>query len=190
MDFQNNKDEIKMLLSLVKDGNQQAFVSLLSRYKPLIDSAVAKFSSDDAYSLYREDLRQEASVVFYNAILAYDIEQNEVEFGLFAKICIQNALVSVLRKLQRRGAEPIEELSELLFCAECDEPSSKLLEEERLKSIYSVIRKNLSDFEYSVWQMYVSGKGAAQIAQDLDTDIKSVTNAIYRIRKKLRGLLS
>lgn len=191
MGVQISKDDIRVLIVAVRNGDQVAFAALLERYKPLIDAAVAKFSSDEAFSLYREDLKQEASLVFYNSILAYDLEQNEVEFGLFAKICIHNALVSVLRSLKRRTEEPIAQIPEsLLTVQDFDDPLSRMLERERLKSLYAVIRKNLSDLEYEVWQLYMSGRSAAEIAERLGTDQKSVNNAIYRIRKKLRDRLS
>jgi DNA-directed RNA polymerase specialized sigma subunit len=144
MGVQISKDDIRVLIVAVRNGDQVAFATLLERYKPLIDAAVAKFSSDEAFSLYREDLKQEASLVFYNSILAYDLEQNEVEFGLFAKICIHNALVSVLRSLKRRTEEPIAQIPEsLLTVQDFDDPLSRMLERERLKSLYAVIRKNL-----------------------------------------------
>lgn len=185
-----NSCDIKELILKVRNGDQEAFVTLLDRYKPLIDSSVYRFSSDESFSLYCEDLRQEASVVFYNSILAYDLEQNEVEFGLFAKICIHNALVSQLRALKKRCAEPLERIPENLFFAQdTEDPSVRLLEQERIRSLYAVIRKNLSDFEYTVWQLYVSGRSAADVASLLGSNEKSITNAIYRIRKKLRALL-
>lgn len=188
METQNGKEDIRALISAVRNGDQLAFDTLLQRYKPLIDASVARFYSDEAFALYAEDLRQEASLVFYNSILAYDLDQNEVEFGLFAKICIYNALVSVLRSLKRRSVEPLAEIPEsLLTLQDFDDPSSRMLERERLESLYAVIRKNLSDLEYKVWQYYMSGLSAAQIANKLGTDAKSVNNAIYRIRKKLRS---
>ena len=190
MKTQENCGDVKDLILSVRSGNQEAFVTLLEKYRPLIDSSVMRFSYDEAYSLYREDLRQEASVVFYNSILAYDLEQNEVEFGLFAKICIQNALVSQLRTLKKRSAETLEKVPENLFASQATEdPSVRLLEQERIRSLYAVIRKNLSDFEYKVWQLYISGRSASDIASLLESNEKSITNAIYRIRKKLRALL-
>lgn len=190
MEFEKNSCDIRGLILAVRNGDQEAFVTLLERYKPLIDSSVSRFSMDESFSLYCEDLRQEASLVFYNSILAYDLEQNEVEFGLFAKICIHNALVSQLRALKKRCEEPIEKIPENLFSAQgTDDPSVRILEQERIKSLYSVIRKNLSDFEYEVWQLYVSGRSAAEVALVLSSNEKSITNAIYRIRKKLRALL-
>lgn len=186
----NNSCDIKEAILRVRNGDQEAFVFLIDRYRPLIDSSVNKFSSDDSFSLYRDDLRQEASVVFYNSILAYDLEQNEVEFGLFAKICIHNALASQLRALKKRLVEPMECIPEKLFVSQdSEDPAVKILEQERLKSLHAVIRKNLSDFEYTVWQLYYSGRSAKDIATTLCTDEKSISNAIYRIRKKLRALL-
>lgn len=187
---ENSGKDLKSLILAVRNGDQDAFAVLLKQYKPLIDAAVARFSSDEAFALYSEDLRQEASVVFYNSILAYDLDQDEVEFGLFAKICIYNALVSFLRTLKRRSAETVAENPEILLEAhDFDDPSAKILEQERLKSLYSIIRKNLSDFEYTVWNYYMSGRSASRIADVLGTDTKSVNNAIYRVRKKLREIL-
>lgn len=190
MKANSSKDDIRALILAVKNGDQSAFDTLLGQYRPLIDASIVRFSSDESFSLYCEDLRQEASVVFYNSILAYDLDQNEVEFGLFAKICIYNALVSFLRALKRRAAEPVAEIPDnLLSVQDFEDPSARMLEQERLKSLYAVIRKNLSELEYKVWQLYISGRTAAEIASLLDTDEKSVSNAIYRIRRKLRAVL-
>ena len=187
MNSANRKNDIRSLIVAVREGDQDAFVALLEQYKPLLESSVAKFSSDEAFSLYFEDLRQEASLVFYNSILAYDLEQTEVEFGLFAKICIYNALVSVLRSHKKRSAEQLAQSPEKMQDEQAfEDPTSMMLEQERLKSLYAVIRKNLSDFEYTIWQLYMSGRSASEIASLLSTDKKSVSNAIYRIRRKLR----
>ena len=191
MASKNRKEDIRESIVAVRNGDQIAFASMLEQYKPLIDASVARFSSDESFSLYSEDLKQEASLVFYNSILAYDLEQTEVEFGLYAKICIYNALVSVLRSLKRRSVEALAEAPEdLISSQEFDDPSSRMLERERLESLYAVIRKNLSKLEYTVWEYYMSGMSAQQIAKKLNTDEKSINNAIYRIRKKLRDRLT
>ena len=190
MNVKKSKKDVRALILDVRGGDQNAFDTLLDQYRPLIDASVARFSSDESFSLYCEDLKQEASVVFYNSILAYDLEQNEVEFGLFAKICIYNALVSFLRAMKRRSAEPVAEIPQnLITVQDFEDPSARMLEQERLKSLYAVIRKNLSELEYKVWQLYISGRSASEIATLLSTNDKSINNAIYRIRKKLREVL-
>ena len=178
------------LLFRVRAGEQESFSVLLDQYRPLIESLVARFSADAQLESDREDLRQEAVMSFYHAILAYDTEQTEVEFGLYAKICISNALISQARIQKRRTAEQLtESLSTHVFVHDSEDPAGRILEQERVKALYSVIRKNLSDFEYRVWQCYMSGMTAAEIGRLVDKDEKAVSNAIYRIRKKLRALL-
>ena len=123
-------------------------------------------------------------------MLTYDTEQSEVEFGLYAKICISNALISQLRVQKKHTAEQFtESLNTFILVHDSEDPSDKVLEEERVKALYSLIRKNLSNYEYRIWRLYMSGGTARDISAVVGADEKSVGNAIYRIRKKLRELL-
>ena len=187
---ETEKNELLQKILAVKNGEEEAFAFLLAKYRPLIGSVVAKFCDPELSASHRDDLHQEATVVFYQAIMTFDVEQSDVEFGLYAKICMTNALVSQLRLLRKRKVEPLTESGrELLFVHDTEDPSSGILEQERLNALYSVIRNTLSDFEYRVWQLYMSGRTAAEVGRLLDKDDKSITNAIYRIRKKLRATL-
>ena len=194
MNQPNEKQTLLAYIRRVREGDQEAFSSLLEQYRPLLQSQLSSFSHEGQNSADVEDLRQEAMMAFYHAILAYDLEQSEVEFGLYAKICISNALISQLRIQKRREAEQLTEAfnfeSFMKAGEECDDPVARVLEQEREQILYAVIRKNLSDFEYRVWQLYMSGRTAAEIGRAVDKDERSVSNAIYRIRKKLRALLS
>ena len=173
----------------VREGSQESFSSLLERYRPLIEGAVSRFANDGITELAREDLRQEASLSFYQSILTYDPEQTEVEFGLYAKICINNALVSRMRKLkQRRPDEPLPE--EIGDWQGAGDPAEPVLEQERMDALYKRIRGVLSDYECRVWSLYMAGRSAKGIGEIVGKDEKSVTNAIYRIRKKLRAELN
>ncbi len=178
------------LISRVRKKDGDAFETLLGKYTPLIEASVVKILGEELLSLYGDDFRQEATVVFYNSILTYDMEQHEVEFGLYAKICIANALISQLRVLKKRNAERLSETSDDgLFANASEDPSLEILEQESLRTLYSVIRGNLSKLEYDIWQLYMSGRTAKDIAIVVNKDEKSVNNAIYRIRKKLRARL-
>ena len=191
MDKVENTFDVNALIVKVRDGDQQAFLFLLDKYKPLLKSLVSKFGSDDFTKSLEEDLLQEATVVFYNAILTYDQTQTEVEFGLYARICISNALVSQMRYINKRRVErSIEpESSELLVQETAINPVDDIVKQEDLRALYSIIKKNLSDYEYLIWHNYMLGKTAKEIGQVVGSGEKSVTNAIYRIRKKLRSLL-
>ena len=186
----SEKNEIILMIKRVRDGEHKAFSELVEKYDPLIESLVSRFYDGDMVGVSRDDLRQEAVLRFYNSILTYDIDQCEVEFGLYAKICISNALISQHRLQKKRTAEQLAELYDIPdFVYDSEDPSDRILEEERVKALYSLIRKNLSPYEYRVWQAYMSGRTAKDISIAVDSDEKSVSNAIYRIRKKLRALL-
>ncbi len=194
MGLESEKQLIRELINKVRtsesEESQRAFEDLLDRYDPLIRSSVAKITEDCLARPFADDLKQEATMVFYNAILTYDTDQTEVEFGLYAKICISNALISQLRSLKKRAAEPLADTeSNNFFVYESEDPSENILEQERVKALYAVIRKNLSSFEYKVWQYYMSGRTAREIGLLVGKDERSISNAIYRIRKKLRAVL-
>ena len=190
----SEKSLVRELIEIVREANgeesQRAFEEMLKRYDPLIKASVAKISENEVAKPFYDDLAQEATVVFYNSILTYDIDQTEVEFGLYAKICIANALVSQLRSLKRRVMEPLEDTEKTgIFVHEYGDPSESILEQERVRALYSVIRKHLSTFEYRVWRYYMSGRTAKEIGQLVGKDEKAIANAIYRIRRKLREAL-
>ena len=185
-----NTSEIGCLIEKVRDSDQEAFLELLERYKPLLHSQVSKFTNDELTKDLYEDLLQEATIVFYNAILNFDLTQKDVEFGLYARICIYNALVSQMRVVSRRKAEQPTELDSPAFADNAIEDlADNIVEAENIKEIYSTIRNHLSSYEYSIWHSYMLGKTAKEIGEMLDKDEKSVSNAVYRIRKKLRAVL-
>ena len=94
-------------------------------------------------------------------------------------------MVSQLRLHKKHTLEQAtESINTVVFVHDSEDPSRRVLEEERVKALYSVFRQNLSPFEYNVWNMYISGRTAKEIGSIVNKDEKSVSNAIYRIRKK------
>ena len=70
-----------------------------------------------------------------------------------------------------------------------EDPLDTITKKEYFQNIESAIDKSLSDFEKQVLNKYMNGKTYVQIAEDLDTSVKSIDNAIQRIRKKaIKGL--
>ncbi len=185
-----DKSLIVCLIEEVRQGSQSAFSQMLDRYKPLLEAAVVKFLKDENCRPHEDDLRQEATLAFYNAILNYDLTSYEVEFGLYAKICVTNALISHARSLSRRSAEQFSGIISELGTSLEEEPSARLIDIENLQQTDAFIRRSLSPLEYRVWCLYVSGKTAGEIGELIGKNEKSVNNAVYRIRKKLRELLS
>ena len=74
--------------------------------------------------------------------------------------------------------------------ADVDEnPAQSLIERESFLMLYQLISGELSDYENRIWWMYLSGRTAKEIAEQMGKDEKSVQNAIYRIRRKLRSVI-
>ncbi|MBR4032129.1 MAG: hypothetical protein IKJ07_05265 [Clostridia bacterium] len=187
-----NADTLIELITHAREGSQDAFVELKRRYTPLIESQIAKHTLADMSAQDVEDLRGEATSIFGNAVCNYDCTAEGVEFGLYAKICIGNGLVSFVRSYLRRKKKTVIplELAES-SAAEGSDPLQSLVDKENAQELMRTIKKSLSDYENRVWWLYVSGMSASEIAATIgEADPRSVSNAIYRIRRKLRSKLS
>lgn len=187
--------EREYLFSLIKSarfGDQEAFLYLKEKYKPLLTSLTVKYSLPDMLPQDVEDLTQEALVIFYNAVCNYECSPDGVEFGLYAKICIENGLVSFVRSYLRRAKRavlPLEKADDR-FEDRIYDPLQSLVAKENMSDMVRMIRKHLSEYENRVWWMYVSGMTVSDISKELGgADPKSVSNAVYRIRKKLRKVI-
>ena len=183
--------KVESLILRARAGDQTAFEDLLKNYDVLFQNLMNRFqvSLDE-----KEDVYQELSLVFYNAVLSYDLEQKEVTFGLYSKICMQNALITQQNRAKRKNdmvsqieyvGEDIEKLDDGVL-----DPSSETVSRETLENMYKKIDRALSPFESIVWQMYLTESGNKSIAKALGKSEKSIENAIFRIKRKLRDVFS
>ena len=185
---ENQKSEnTAALICRVRENDQSAFAALLSLYEPLLHAKVVQYASGLCASDI-EDLRQVALLAFYRAAKSFDLAQSEVEFGLYAKICISNALVSQLRMINNHALE-LNDVSVDGGDGGEGDPARRLMEQEAAEALLSRIRGVLSAYENRVWSLYITGLSAAAIASRLGKDPHSVENAVYRIRQKLRRAL-
>ena len=186
------QDIVSPLILRVREGDQNAFGKLLQLYEPLFSSLLSKMEVRTLNVQDIEDLRQELTVVFYHSIFSYELEQSEVRFGLYTKICMSNALITQLRKLNKQKTSisldtgDDETLSEILGHEE--NPSEAIVKRETIENMNRKIDSVLSPFEIKVWQMYLTGNSAKSIAKTLGKTEKSIENAIFRLRRKLRCL--
>lgn len=183
---------VKNLILQVRMEDQDAFEEMLQIYEPLILSFVSRFANNDVAEQDVEDFKQELTVAFYNSILSYDLSQKDVSFGLYSKICMNNFLITQLRALKKRkSAEALALEGEARLMEEFDsqdDPSWDMIRREELRELNKKIEDALSDFENKVWKYYVSGCSSREIAEALGKTEKSIDNAIFRIRQKLKGL--
>ena len=178
------------LLLLAKEGDGDAFVRLVEEYKPMLDSAVAVYR-DGLCDQDIEELHQEALLAFHRAVQSYELLYGNVSFGLYAKICVGKAIVSALRQLKKNAGITVIPLDEIEPSAlTVSDPASSVIERESAAELRAFIRENLSKYENSVWWMHYSGMSIDEIAESLGSNKKSVSNALARIKRKLRTLLS
>ena len=185
------KENVKELILRAQGGDDGAFIALKDIYRPLIESSSRKFITDMMTQQDSEDLFQEALLHFCNSVCSYNCESEGVEFGLYAKICIEHGLVSFIRVYNRQNrlrAVSLDARGEPLSVGGRDVLSS-VVEREQTAMLVRKINKQLSPLENKVWWRYVSGASVARIADEIGIDNKSVSNAIYRIRKKLKTAL-
>ena len=192
--FESYDEIVRNLISQVRKEDQDAFEELLEIYDPLIVSFVNRFFNTGVSQQDAEDFKQELTLTFYNAILSYDLSQTHVSFGLYAKICMNNFFITQLRALKkRRGLETVslEETSEEGNEVKAeDDLSADMIRREEMREWNKKIEVALSKFEYKVWQYYFSGCSSREIAEELGRTEKSIENAIFRIRNKLKVLFS
>lgn len=169
------------LITAAKDGDQAAFAELCESYKPLISSMTDRYTNavSEGYTVEKDDLRQEATVAFYCAVMTFDTSQSEVSFGLYAKICIRNKMVSLLRKLRKRSAPKVVNKSvdkaEKFFGISFDRDELLALSE-----------KVLSPRERRVLMLYADGRSYKEISAETGMAEKSVDNALFRAKAKLK----
>ena len=184
---------VRELVLQAQAGSREAYLALLSKYRPLLEAAVARFSMSEMTDQERADMREEAERVFLGAVSTYDTEQESVDLGLYAKVCLRNGLLSAWRhlaSLRRVAPLPLGEgFSESVSDPDTD-LTQQMLEEERFGQLCRTVRGHLSDFENQVWWQYVTGVSVVAIAEGMGKDERSIHNAIYRIRKKLRERLT
>ena len=184
------------LIGLIKAGDKHALNFLLNKYKELVNIKVGKYFIVGAE---REDSVQEGMIGLYKAIRDFDTEKQN-SFKTFANLCIERQLITAIKTSNRQKHMPLNSylslnnsayeedegmpLVETLDSHVMEDPLDTLTKKEYYKTLETAIDKNLSDFEKQVLRRYIRGESYVAIAEKLDTPVKSVDNAIQRIRKK------
>ena len=193
-DSLNKTDE--ELAEIAKNGDKDALEYLLNRYKDLVEMKVNKYFIIGAE---KEDIIQEGLIGLYKAIKSFDINK-ESSFKSFANLCIERQLITAIKTSNRQKHMPLNssislnanaydedsdsELLEKLDMQVLEDPLETITKKEYYKNIETKIDQNLSDFEKQVLQRYARGESYVNIAEKLAAPVKSVDNAIQRIRKK------
>ena len=202
IDYDNMTDED--LVEITKSGDKSAFEYLLNKYKELVNIKVSKYYIVGAE---KDDIIQEGLIGLFKAIKSYKSDMKN-SFKSFANMCIERQLITAIKSSNRQKHMPLNSYLSLNVSAYDEEdgksdtplidvfnttliedPLDTITKKEYYQNIEKTIDKSLSDFEKKVLNKYINGKSYIQIAEDLDAPVKSIDNAIQRIRKKaIKGL--
>lgn len=166
-------------LLAIKNGDERAFFSLCEDYAALVGSMTQSFF-ETCHDVDKDDLRQEAVMALYKAAMGFSLDQTEVTFGLYAKICIRNRLISVRRKLTSQSRLKSRQNMQRL------RPAGHKDAYEWDVQLSQEVLSLLSPFEQKVFALYVKRCSYSEIARKLSRSEKSIDNAVYRIKRKLR----
>lgn len=193
-DYSKMKDED--LINIIKSGDKSALDFLINKYKELVNMKVSKFFMIGAE---REDIVQEGLIGLFKAIKSYD-EEKQNSFKTFANLCIERQLITAIKSSNRQKHMPLNSylslnttayeedddtnLLDIFNAHQIEDPLDTITKKEYYETVETAIDKSLSNFEKQVLNRYMQGESYIQIAEKLDTPVKSVDNAIQRIRKK------
>ncbi len=182
------------LIYYIKEGNSDDGNILYEKYYPFIKSLVSKMAKVCKNSALEEnDLYQEGMIGLINAINNYD-ESKDNKFYTYAKACIEkniiSAIVSANRKKHKIMNESIliDDANIPLF--QTSSSQDKLIDAYEEREMLEQIRNNLTDFEEQVLLLRLGGLANDEIGQILDSNLKSVQNALQRIRTKTKKILN
>ena len=187
------------LLELINKKDTDALDFLICKYKDLVNSKVNKYFIIGAE---KEDIVQEGLIGLYKAIKDYKPDKQN-SFKSFANLCIERQLITAIKSSNRQKHMPLNsylslnmtafenedgnndtQIVDVLENTVLEDPLDTITKKEYFSSVENVIDSSLSDFEKKVLNRYVQGESYVKIAERLDAPVKSVDNAIQRIRKK------
>ena len=182
VEFDDLSDE--ELISRIRSGEDKLFSVLAHRYLPFIRFLATRYS---VYSMEIDDLIQEGTIALFGAIRDY--RTGESAFSSFAFLCIRRALADACKSVGRKRRIPVSMIAPLEDCGEfsdSENPEKILIEREEYRNLTDSIRLELSEMEYQVLADFLAGNSYATISEKQGISVKSVDNALRRIRTKLK----
>ncbi len=177
--------DLQDLINAAASGDDAAFGKLLECYAPLITAEISGFKN---CGFDEDDVRQEAYIAFFGAVKSFNSSDRTVSFGLYAKVCIKNRLISAVRRLSKD--KPMITDDEIPEKADADsDPYALVVGKEDLEIFKYSLNRLLSVYEKTVLHYYIAGFSPSEIASRIGKDERSVSNALFRIRGKLKCLL-
>nr|WP_035402359.1 RNA polymerase sporulation sigma factor SigH [Bacillus infantis] len=194
-DYSNYEDET--LVVLFQNGDGMASEYLMKKYRHFVRAKASKFFLIGGD---KDDLFQEGMIGLYKAIRDFK-EDKLASFKVFAELCITRQIITAVKTATRQKQMPLNSyisldkpiyedeskhtLMDILPGTMVTDPAILIVNQENTADIEEKIAEKLSDLERKVLDLYVAGHSYIEISEELDTHVKSIDNALQRVKRKL-----
>ena len=198
-DFDSMTDE--QVVRLAQDADSRALEYLLNKYKNFVRTKARSYFLIGAD---HEDIVQEGMLGLYKAIRDFK-EDRQTSFRAFAELCITRQIITAIKTATRQKHIPLNSyisLNKPIYEEDSDRtlldviteggisnPEDMLIDREDLSFIEGRIGQMMSDLEKQVLVLYMEGKSYVEIADEMGRHVKSIDNALQRIKRKLQKYL-
>jgi len=195
INYRNCDDE--ELICLACQGDLIAEESLINKYKKLVKIKARSYFLIGADT---EDIIQEGMIGLYKAVRNYQFKKLS-SFKAFAELCITRQIITAIKSATRQKHIPLNSyislnkpiynddsdrtLLDIIDNMSINDPQDLFLNGEKLNHLKVKIKRILSDLERDVLESYLDAKSYQEIAADLGRHVKSIDNALQRIKRKL-----
>lgn len=193
-------DELKdiELVMLAKKGNTKAISILINKYKNFVRSRSKSYFIVGAD---KEDIVQEGLIGLFKAIRDYNPDK-KTSFRAFAELCIMRQIITAIKTATRQKHLPLNSyvslnkpifedngervMADVIASTRTCNPEEIYVALELTKSIKEKMKKYLSGLESKVLVEYLKGLSYYEVAKNIGKHIKSVDNALQRIKRKIQ----
>ncbi len=198
--FEALTDE-EIVLDAKDNDNEDALVYLINKYRNFVR---AKARSYFLIGAEREDIIQEGMIGLYKAIR--DFRNDKLSsFRAFAELCVTRQIITAIKTATRQKHIPLNSyvslnkpiydedsdrtLLDVLSGSKISDPEELVISREEFIDIEEKMGEILSDLEWKVLMSYLDGKSYQEIAVELTRHVKSIDNALQRVKRKLERYL-
>lgn len=189
------------ILKVAHDGNRDALEYLIFKYRNFVRSRAKAYFLVGAE---REDIVQEGMIGLYKAIRDYNIEK-PASFKAFAELCVTRQMITAVKTATRQKHIPLNSyvsldkpiydeesertLLDVVGESRSSDPEQLVISREEYDAIEEKLSKVLSRLERNVLDQYLDGRSYQEISEDLKRHVKSIDNALQRVKRKLEHYL-
>ncbi|MDQ3620214.1 MAG: RNA polymerase sporulation sigma factor SigH [Actinomycetota bacterium] len=186
------------LVRRARGGDERCLETLIARYRNFARSKARSYFLSGAD---KEDVVQEGMIGLYKSIRDFDLEQ-ETPFRAFAELCISRQILTAIKTANRNKHQPLNSsvsldapiygeegersVGETVSAKEITDPAELVISAEEIEALRETMRENLTQLEGDVLTLYMAGKSYEEIAATLGNHVKSIDNALQRIKRKLQ----